>query len=132
LAGGAKALPDPLTAIRRPTSKGSGRNGGEGREGDGEKRRREGKRGRMDGGGRGGRRGRDEGKGGEGGAGAPSPTSCLQHAPASIAAAKKRPFSYQTPQSVHMVRNCGAQTLQLTMHYGGKKWGKIGEGMVGF
>ena len=52
--------------------------------------------------------------------------------PASIAAAKKRPFSYQTPQSVHMVRNCGAQTLPLTMHYGGKKWGKIGKGMVEF
>jgi len=40
-------------------------------------------------------------------------------------------FGYQTPQSVHMARNCGAQTLSLTMHYGGKNWGKIGEGMVG-
>ena len=59
-------------------------------------------------------------------------TTCLRHAPASIAAAEKRPLSYQTPQSVHMVRNCGAQTLPLTMHYRGKKWGKIGEGMVGF
>ena len=66
----------------------------------------------------------------EGGAGAPHMT-CLGHAPVSIAAAKKPPLSYETPQSVHMVRNCGAQTLPLTMHYGGKNWGKIGEGMVG-
>ena len=28
-------------------------------------------------------------------------TTCLRHAPASIAAAEKRPLSYQTPQSVH-------------------------------
>jgi len=32
----------------------------------------------------------------------------------------------------HMVRNCGAQTLPLTMHYGVKKWGKMGEGIIGF
>jgi len=50
-------------------------------------------------------------------------TTCLLHAFASIAAAEKRPLSYQTPQSVYMVRNCGAQTLPLTMHYGGKKIG---------
>ena len=43
---------------------------------------------------------------------------------ASTAAAKKCPLSYQTPQSVHKARNCGAQTLPLTMHYGGKKLGK--------
>jgi len=58
-----------------------------------------------------------------GGAGAPHMT-CLRHAPASIAAAEKCPLSYQMPQSVRMVRNCGAQTLPLTMHYGGKKLGK--------
>jgi len=58
--------------------------------------------------------------------------TCLRHAPASIAAAEKCPLSYRTPQSVRMVRNCGAQTIPLTMHYGGKNWGKIGEGMVGF
>jgi len=33
-------------------------------------------------------------------------------------------LSYQMPQSVHIVRNCGAQTLPLTMHYGGKKLGE--------
>jgi len=49
---------------------------------------------------------------------------CLCHAPVSIAAAEKRPLSYQTPQSVHMVRNCGAQTLPLTMHSGGKRFGE--------
>jgi len=81
----------------------------------------------LDGGGRGGRKERDEGKGkGRGWEGelvpAP-PMTCLRHAPASIATAEKRPLSYQTPQSVHMVRNCGAQTLPLTMHYGGKKLG---------
>ena len=55
----------------------------------------------------------------------PPHVTCLRHAPASIAAAEKCPLSYQTPQSVRMVRNCGAQTLQLlTMHYGGKKLGK--------
>jgi len=48
----------------------------------------------------------------------------LLYAPASIAAAKKCPLSYQTPQSVRMVRNCGAQTLPLAMHYGGKKLGE--------
>ena len=58
--------------------------------------------------------------------------TCSRHTAASIAAAEKHPLSYQTPQSVHMVRNCGAQTLPLTMHYRGKNWGKIGEGMVGF
>ena len=57
--------------------------------------------------------------------------TCLHHAPASIAAAEKRPLSCRTPQSVHMVRNCGAQILPLTMHYVGKM-GEIGEGMVGF
>ena len=46
----------------------------------------------------------------------PPPTTCLRHAPARLAAAEKRPLSYQTPQSVRMVRNCGAQTLLLTMH----------------
>jgi len=40
---------------------------------------------------------------------------------ASIAAVEKRPLSYQTPQSVHRARNCGVQTLPLTMHYGGEK-----------
>jgi len=54
----------------------------------------------------------------------PPPMTCLRHAPAGIAAAEKRPLSYQTPQSVHMVRKCGAQTLPLTMHYGGKKFGE--------
>jgi len=54
----------------------------------------------------------------------PPPTSCLCHAPASITAAEKRPLSYQTPLSVHMIRNCGAQTLPLTIHYGGKKLGE--------
>jgi len=54
----------------------------------------------------------------------PPHTICLRHAPASIAAAEKRPFRYHTPQSAHMVRNCGAQTLPLTMHYGGKKLGE--------
>jgi len=53
---------------------------------------------------------------------------------ASIAAAKKRPLSYQTPQSVHRARNCGVQTLPLTMHYGGGKlgrnWGWSGAGVV--
>jgi len=47
---------------------------------------------------------------------------------ASIAAAEKRPLSYQTPQSVHRAQNCGVQTLPLTMHYGGEKlwenWGR--------
>jgi len=43
---------------------------------------------------------------------------------ASIAAAEKRPLSYQMPQSVHRARNCGVQTLPLTMHYGGEKLGK--------
>jgi len=43
---------------------------------------------------------------------------------ASLAAAKKRPLSYKTPQSVHMVRHCGAQTLPLTTHYGGEKLGE--------
>jgi len=58
---------------------------------------------------------------------------CRQYRPiASIAAVEKRPLSYQTPQSVCRARNCGAQTLPLTMHYGGKNWGEIGEGMVGF
>jgi len=100
--------------------------GREGREGKGEEGR-EGKEGRLDGEGRGGRKGRDEGKGkGRGWEGElvqPPPTTCLRHAPASIAAAEKRLLSCQTPQSVHMVRNCGAQTLPLTMHYGGKKIG---------
>ena len=62
-----------------------------------------------------------------------APMTSLRHAPGSIAAAEKRPLSYQTPQSVHMVQSCGVQTLPLTMHYGGKKnRGKIWEGMVGF
>ena len=102
----------------------------EGRKGKGEKRR--GERGKGGGwtveGGEGGKEGMKgkvrEGRGGDwgGGAGAPSPhMTCLRHAPASIAAAEKCPLSYQTPQSVRMVRNCGAQTLPLTMHYGGKK-----------
>jgi len=74
-------------------------------EGKGEKRRAErGKEGA--GGGRGGRKGRDEGKGkgkGKGGEGELVPhMTCLRHAPPSIAAAKKRPLSYQTPQSVHI------------------------------
>ena len=59
-------LPDPLAAVRRPTSKGRGREwrGWEGRGGKGQKRRGEGgEKGRVDGGGRGGRKGRDEGKG---------------------------------------------------------------------
>jgi len=43
---------------------------------------------------------------------------------ASIAAAEKRPLSYKTSQSVHMLRNCGAQTLPLTTHYGGEKLGE--------
>jgi len=43
---------------------------------------------------------------------------------ASIAAAEKRPLSYQTPQSVHRVWNCGDQTLPLTMHYGGETLGE--------
>jgi len=60
------------------------------------------------------------------------PTTCFRLAPASVVATEKHPLSYETPQSVHMVRNCGAQTLPLTMHYGGKKLGKIGKGMVGF
>ena len=51
-------------------------------------------------------------------------TTCLRHAPASIATAEKHPLSYQTQQSVHMIRNCGAQTLPLTMHYGGKNMGE--------
>jgi len=78
--------------------------GREGREGKG-KEGRWGKEGRLDGGGR---KGRDEGKGkGKGWEGnwCPSPMTCLRHAPASIAAAEKRPLSYQMPQSVHMVRN---------------------------
>ena len=97
------------------------------REGKGEKRR--GERGTEGaGGGRGGRKGRDEGKGkGRVGRGSCCPTpshiTCLRYAPASIAAAEKRPLSYQT-QSVHMVRNCGAQTSPLTMHYGGQKLGE--------
>ena len=41
---------------------------------------------------------------------------------ASIAAAEKRPLSYQTPQSVAWFET-GAQTLPLTMHYWGKKIG---------
>jgi len=61
--------------------------------------------------GRRGKKGRDEGKGNGkgwgGGAGAPHMT-CLLHAPASIAAVEKRPLSYQTPHSVHVVGNCGA------------------------
>jgi len=57
--------------------------------------------------GKGGKR-REEGWGGGGGV-------------ASIVATEKHPLIYQMPQSVHMVRNCGAQTLPLTMHYGGKK-----------
>jgi len=65
-AGGAKALPDPLAAIKRPTSKGRGREGRarEGKGGKG-KERRGGKRGEKKGvgGGRGWRKGRDEGKG---------------------------------------------------------------------
>jgi len=70
------------------------------------------------------------------GAGAPH-MACLRHAHGSpcqyrLAAAEKRPLSYQTPQSVHMVGNCGAQTLPLTMHYGQKIGGKYGKGMVGF
>ena len=28
------------------------------------------------------------------------------------------------PQSVHRAQNCGAQTLSLTVHYGGEKLGK--------
>ena len=81
-------------------------------------------------GGKEGMKGREMVRGGRG-AGAPHMTF-LRHAPASIAAPEKRPLSYQTLQSVHMVRNCGALTLPLTMHYGDKKWGKIGERMVGF
>jgi len=82
--------------------------------------------------GRGKRKGRDEGKGKGGGRGSscPSPHDMFGPRPChyivSIAAAEKRPLSYQTPQSVHMVRNSGAQTLPLTMHYG-VKWGKIGK-----
>jgi len=39
-----------------------------------------------------------------------------------IAAAEKRPLSYQAPQSVHSGRNCDVQTLPLTMHYWGENW----------
>jgi len=39
---------------------------------------------------------------------------------ASIAAAEKRPLSYQTPRSVHRARNCGVQTLPLNALWGGK------------
>ena len=105
---------------------------GKGRERRGGKRGK--KKGWVDGGGRGRRKGSDEEKGkGRGGEGElVPPTTCLRHAPANIVAAEKPLLSYETPQSVHMVRNCGTQTLPLTMHYGGKKWGKIGEGVVGF
>ena len=64
-----------------------------------------------------------KGKGGDGNWCPPPHMTYLRHG---IAAAKKRPLSYQTPQSFHMVRNCGAQTLPLTMHYGGKKLGENG------
>jgi len=93
-------LPDPLAAVRRPTSKGRGREwrGWEGRGGKGQKRRGEGgEKGRMDGGGRRGMKGRDEGKEREGvgmGSWCPSHMTCLRHAPAGIAAAEKRPLSY--------------------------------------
>ena len=83
-------------------------NGGDGR-GEG-KERRGGERGKEEAGGRrGGRKGRDEEKGkGRGVEGSWSPhghthMTCLRHAPASTAAAEKRPLSYQTPQFVHMV-----------------------------
>ena len=50
----------------------------------------------------------------------------------SIAATEKRPLSYKTSQSFHRPRYCGVQSFPLKMHYGGEKWGKIGEGVVGF
>ena len=103
---------------------------GKGREGR-EEEGREGKRrgGWKPEGGEGGMKGREK----EGVEGSWSPTStCLRHAPTSIAAAEKRPLSYQTLQSVDMVRNCSAQTLPVTMHYGSKKLGEIGEEMVRF
>ena len=43
---------------------------------------------------------------------------------ASIVAAEKRPLSYQTPQYVRWARNCGVETLPLTMHYGDEQLGK--------
>jgi len=42
-----------------------------------------------------------------------------------IVAAKKRPLSNKTSQSVHRPHYCGVQTLPLKMHWGGvKNWGK--------
>jgi len=49
---------------------------------------------------------------------------CLRHAPVSIAAAEKRPLSYKTPQFVHMVWNCGAQTCYWQCITGVKKIGE--------
>jgi len=42
----------------------------------------------------------------------------------SIAATKKRPLNYKTPQSFHRPHYCGVQTFPLEMHYGGEKLGK--------
>jgi len=93
---------------------------GKGREDEG----RECKKGAGEG--RGGRKGRDKGK--ENGRGNWCPPHdlfalCPCQYITNIAAAEKCPLSYQTPQSVHM-DHYGAQTLQLTMHYGGKKVGE--------
>jgi len=53
---------------------------------------------------------------------------------ASIAAAEKRPLSYQTPQSVHMARKSKLWCPDLAIDNALRGWklGKIGEGMVGF
>ena len=80
----AKALPDPLAAIRRPTSKGRGREwrGREGEGREGERRERRGDRGKRAGwtveGGEGGERGKEGMKGRE-----REGVTCLRHAPAS-------------------------------------------------
>jgi len=52
------------------------------------------------------RKGKDEGREREGvgrGSWCPHPMTRLHHAPASIAADEKRPLSYHTPQSVHIM-----------------------------
>jgi len=126
----AKAVSRPLNHNKRAYFYGKGK-GIEGREGEGkEKREEEGRGAKRRGKWKEGREEReDEAKGKGRGKGelmpphdlfAPSPCQYI----ASIAAAEKRPLSYQTPQSVHMVRNCAAQTMSLTLHYGGKNGGK--------
>ena len=96
-AGGAKAFPCPLAAIRRPTSKGRGTEWrgreGDGMEGKGEKRRAErGKEGA--GGGRGGKEGMNgrEGKGRGGGAGAPPPHDLFSTRPCQYSGRREASF----------------------------------------